>query len=205
LLTALGIRFVGAVVAEIITQHYHSLLDLAHATPEQLSAIEGIGPKIAASVHEYFSVLANRALIDKFAQLGVRVAEEAPVSPIGDAAAGGLTFVVTGTLPTFSRDETHAFIKAHGGKVASSVSSKTSYVVAGEAAGSKLDKARQLGVPVIDEAALRALVVQYGMAIIQAQHLSDAEFWETVAVNRGLMVRVFPARAEAEAWLSSCE
>jgi DNA ligase (NAD+) len=158
LLTALGIRFVGAVVAEIITQHYHSLLDLAHATPEQLSAIEGIGPKIAASVHEYFSVLANRALIDKFAQLGVRVAAEAPVSPIGDQPLSGLTFVVTGTLPTFSRDETHAFIKAHGGKVASSVSGKTSYVVAGEAAGSKLDKARQLGVPVIDEAALRALV-----------------------------------------------
>ena len=158
LLTALGIRFVGAVVAETITQHYHSLRDLAHATPEQLSAIEGIGPKIAASLHEYFSVPANQALIDEFAQLGVRVAEDAPASPAGAQPLAGLTFVVTGTLPTFSRDEAHVFIKAHGGKVAGSVSSKTSYVVAGEAAGSKLDKARQLGVPVIDEAALRALV-----------------------------------------------
>ncbi len=158
LLTALGIRFVGAVVAETITQHYHSLRDLAHATPEQLSAIEGIGPKIAASLHEYFSVQANQALIDKFAQLGVRVAEEAPVVSVGAQPLAGLTFVVTGTLPTFSRDEAHAFIKLHGGKVAGSVSSKTSYVVAGEAAGSKLDKARQLSVPVIDEAALQALV-----------------------------------------------
>mgnify|MGYP001321823450 CR=1 FL=1 len=158
LLTALGIRFVGAVVAETITQHYHSLRDLAHATPEQLSAIEGIGSKIAASIHEYFSVPANQALIDKFTQLGVRVAEDAPASPVGAQPLAGLTFVVTGTLPTFSRDEAHAFIKAHGGKVAGSVSGKTSYVVAGEAAGSKLDKARQLNVPVIDEAALRALV-----------------------------------------------
>lgn len=157
LLTALGIRFVGAVVAEIITQHYHSLLDLTHATPEQLSAIEGIGPKIAASIHEYFSVPTNQELIAKFARLGVRVAEEAPVAPVGAQPLAGLTFVVTGALPTLSRDEAHAFIKAHGGKVTSSVSSKTSYVVAGEAAGSKLDKARQLGVPVIDEAALRTL------------------------------------------------
>jgi DNA ligase (NAD+) len=103
-------------------------------------------------------VPANQALIDEFAQLGVRVAEEAPAPPVGAQPLAGLAFVVTGTLPTFSRDEAHAFIKAHGGKVAGSVSSKTSYVVAGEAAGSKLDKARQLGVPVIDEAALRALV-----------------------------------------------
>lgn len=158
LLTALGIRFVGAVVAETITQHYHSLLDLMHATPEQLNAIEGIGPKIAASIHEYFSVPANQALIEKFARLGVRVAEEAPTGEAGAQPLAGLTFVVTGTLPTLSRDEAHAFIKAHGGKVTSSVSSKTSYVVAGEAAGSKLDKARQLGVPIIDEMALRALV-----------------------------------------------
>lgn len=158
LLTALGIRFVGAVVAETITQHYHSLLDLAHATPEQLSAIEGIGPKIAASIHEYFSVPTNQELINKFARLGVRVAEETPAAPVGAQPLAGLTFVVTGTLPTLSRDAAHAFIKAHGGKVAGSVSSKTSYVVAGEAAGSKLDKARQLGVPVIDETSLHTLV-----------------------------------------------
>ena len=158
LLTALGIRFVGAVVAELITQHYHSLLDLMAAPPEALNEIEGIGPKIAESVREYFSVESNRALIEKFARLGVRVAEESPAAPVGAQPLAGLTFVVTGTLPTFSRDEAHDFIKAHGGKVAGSVSGKTSYLVAGESAGSKLDKARQLGVPVIDEAQLRALV-----------------------------------------------
>jgi DNA ligase (NAD+) len=158
LLAALGIRFVGAVVAETITQHYHSLFDLMRVAPEELSAIEGIGPKIAASLHEYFSVEANRALIEEFAQRGVRVAEDAPAAPSGAQPFASLTFVVTGTLPSLSRDEAHALIKAHGGKVAGSVSSKTSYVVAGEAAGSKLDKARQLGVPVIDEAALRALI-----------------------------------------------
>ncbi len=158
LLTALGIRFVGAVVAETITQHYHSLFDLMRAAPEELSAIEGIGPKIAQSIHDYFSIAANRALIEEFASLGVRVAEEAPTSaPAAAQPLAGLTFVVTGTLPTFSRDEAHAFIKTHGGKVAGSVSSKTSYVVAGEAAGSKLDKAQQLGVPVIDEAQLKRL------------------------------------------------
>jgi DNA ligase (NAD+) len=157
LLAALGIRFVGAVVAETITQHYHSLLELMHATPEELNAIEGIGPKIAASIHDYFSVETNQRLIEEFARLGVRVAEEAPAPPTGAQPLEGLTFVVTGTLPTLTRDEAQAFIKSHGGKVVGSVSSKTSYVVAGEAAGSKLDKARQLGVPVLDEAALRSM------------------------------------------------
>jgi DNA ligase (NAD+) len=157
LLTALGIRFVGAVVAELITQHFTSLFDLVDATPEQLNAIAGIGPKIAESIVEYFSVASNRALIEEFAALGVRVAADAPTAPADGQSLAGLTFVVTGTLPSFSRDAAHAFIKAHGGKVAGSVSSKTSFVVAGEAAGSKLDKARQLGVPVIDEAALRSM------------------------------------------------
>uniref|UniRef100_A0A7C1FIL6 DNA ligase n=1 Tax=Caldilinea aerophila TaxID=133453 RepID=A0A7C1FIL6_9CHLR len=160
LLTGLGIRYVGAVVAELLTQHYHSLFDLMNASPEELSAIEGIGPKIAASLHDYFSVPANRALLEKFARLGVRVAETPP-APVEQAARqplAGLTFVVTGTLPGFTRTEVEEFIKAYGGKVAGSVSSKTSYVVAGEAAGSKLAKAQQLGVPVIDEATLRAMV-----------------------------------------------
>ncbi|MFO7632653.1 MAG: NAD-dependent DNA ligase LigA [Caldilinea sp.] len=157
LLAALGIRFVGAVVAETIMQHYHSLLDVMNASPEQLNAIEGIGPKIAASIHDYFSIDSNRVLVEKFAQLGVRVAEDAPAAPAGAQPLAGLTFVVTGTLPTFSREEAHAFIKAHGGKVVGSVSGKTSYVIAGEAAGSKLEKAHQLGVPVLDEAGLRAV------------------------------------------------
>ena len=157
LLIALGIRFVGVGVAELITRHYHSLLDLMAATPEILTAFEGIGPKIAESVHEYFSIPSNRALMEKFVRLGVRVAEDAPLALTGAQPLAGLTFVVTGTLPTFSRNEAQDFIKVHGGKVASSVSGKTTYLVAGEAAGSKLDKARQLGVPVIDEAQLRRM------------------------------------------------
>jgi DNA ligase (NAD+) len=160
LLAALGIRFVGAVVAETLAQHYPNLFDLMDAEPEQLSAIEGIGPKIAATLHDYFAIAANRTLIEKLARLGVQVsaAPSAPTAPIRSLA--GLTFVVTGTLPTFSREEAHAFIKAHGGKVTGTVTSKSSYVVAGESAGSKLDKALQLGIPLLDESALRTLAAR---------------------------------------------
>ena len=158
LLTALGIRFVGAVVAETLTQRYASLFDLMAASTEELSDIEGIGPKIAESVHEWFTVGPNRALIRKFADAGVQVAEERTVAPVAARPLVGMTFVVMGTLPAFSRDEAHAFIKQHGGKVAGSVSSKTTYLVAGEAAGSKLTKATELGIPVLSEDDLRRLV-----------------------------------------------
>jgi DNA ligase (NAD+) len=157
LLTALGIRFVGSVVAEILTARYPNLLALMAASQDELSAIDGIGPKIAGSVHDYFAVEANRRLLHEFAAAGVRVADErAPVAARALPLAG-LTFVVTGTLPGMSRDEAHEFIKAHGGKVAGSVSGKTSYLVAGEAAGSKLAKAQELGIPVIAEEDLRRL------------------------------------------------
>jgi DNA ligase (NAD+) len=158
LLTALGIRFVGAVVAETLTQRYASLFDLMEAGAEVLSDIEGIGPKIAESVRAWFDVEPNRALIRKFADAGVQVAEERAVMPAAARPLVGMTFVVTGTLPTFSRDEAHAFIKQHGGKVAGSVSSKTTYLVAGEAAGSKLAKATELGIPVLSEDELKRLV-----------------------------------------------
>jgi DNA ligase (NAD+) len=128
------------------------------ASQEELNAIEGIGPRIAESVHEWFQLQPNRDLIRKFADAGVRVAEERKAQP---PAAGlpfaGKTFVVTGTLPTLSREEAQDFIKARGGKVAGSVSNKTSYVVVGEAAGSKLAKAQQLGIPTLSEEELRAL------------------------------------------------
>jgi DNA ligase (NAD+) len=158
LLTALGIRFVGSVVAETLTQRYASLFDLMEAGAEVLSEIEGIGPKIAESVRTWFAVEPNRALIRKFADAGVQVAEERAVMPPAARPLAGMTFVVTGTLPTFSRDEAHAFIKEHGGKVAGSVSSKTTYLVAGEAAGSKLAKAQELGVPILSEEELKRLV-----------------------------------------------
>ena len=158
LLMGLGIRFVGGTVAELLMQRFASLEALMQASSADLSDIEGIGPRIAESVVKYFSLEPNRALIQKFAAAGVRVAEERAVTaPSAAQLFSGLTFVVTGTLPSFSRDEAQDFIKAHGGKVASSVSSKTNYVVAGENAGSKLTKAQTLGVPILSEAALRAL------------------------------------------------
>ena len=158
LLTALGIRFVGSVVAETLAQRYASLFDLMDAPVAALSEIEGIGPKIAASVHDWFAVAPNRALIHKFAAAGVQVAEARTVEPVAAKPLAGMTFVVTGTLPVFSREEAHAFIKQHGGKVAGSVSSKTTYLVAGEAAGSKLAKAQELGVTVLSEEELKRLV-----------------------------------------------
>jgi DNA ligase (NAD+) len=158
LLTALGIRFVGAVVAELLIDHQPNLFALMDSTPEELNAIEGIGPRIAESVHEWFQLQPNRDLIAKFAAAGVRVAEERKGPPKVALPLVGKTFVVTGTLPVFSREEAQEYIKAHGGKVAGSVSSKTSYVVVGEAAGSKLAKAQALGIPTISEEELRALV-----------------------------------------------
>ncbi len=157
LLTALGIRYTGEVVAELLMQHYASLQALMDAPQEELNAIHGIGPRIAESVHEFFALEPNRALVKRLAETGVRTAE-APKVVAGPRPLDGKTFVVTGTLPSLSRDEAQALIKAHGGKVAGSVSKSTSYLVLGENAGSKLDKARELGIPTISEEELRALV-----------------------------------------------
>lgn len=164
LLTALGIRFVGEVVAELLMDHFAGLDELMDASAEELSAIDGIGPKIAESVVEFFALEPNRALVQKFAAAGVKIraTEEEKPSAVGvnPEALAGLTFVVTGTLPTWSRDEAQDFIKSHGGKVTGSVSGKTDYVVVGENAGSKLTKAQTLGVPILSEAELQALVAQ---------------------------------------------
>jgi DNA ligase (NAD+) len=159
LLTALGIRYVGSVIAELLMQHFSSLDELLNASAAQLSAIDGIGPRIAESVVRYFALEPNRTLIRKFADAGVRVAEERKQRPAAATLPlGGLTFVVTGTLPTLSRDGAHDLIKAHGGKATGSVSAKTNYLVAGENAGSKLTKAQELGVPILSEADLLRLV-----------------------------------------------
>jgi DNA ligase (NAD+) len=160
LLTALGIRFVGSVVAELLMQHYASLEEIMNASPAELNAIDGIGPRIAESVADYFSLEPNRNLIREFAAAGVRIAEERrPAAPKAALPFAGLTFVVTGTLPTLSRDQAHDLIKAHGGKVTGSVSAKTSYVVVGENAGSKLVRAQELGISILTEEQLQALVL----------------------------------------------
>lgn len=160
LLIGLGIRFVGSVVAEMIMAHYNSLEELMAADVEELSAIEGVGPRIAESVVEFFALAPNRALVAKFAELGVRVAGEPETAPAPEAVPqpfAGLTFVITGSLPTMTRSAAKAFIQERGGHVTGSVSANTDYLIVGEAPGSKLDKAQKLDVPILSEDDLRAL------------------------------------------------
>jgi DNA ligase (NAD+) len=157
-LVALGIPEVGENVAELLAAQFGDLDSLMTASSEQLTAIDGVGPVIAERVAHYFADDAHRTEIARFRELGVRWPAVAPRAA-GAGAEGpfaGLSFVLTGTLPTLARADAEARIKASGGSVTSSVSKKTSYVVAGEAAGSKLRKAAELGVTVIDEAALLA-------------------------------------------------
>ncbi len=156
LLTGLGIRFVGDVVAETLMEQYASLDELMAASVDELSQIEGIGPKIAQSVADFFALEPNCALIEKFKAAGVQTASERTghAEDKGPQLFAGMTFVLTGTLPNMTREEATAYIEARGGKVTGSVSGKTSYVVAGESPGSKLDKALRLGVTVLNEAEL---------------------------------------------------
>jgi DNA ligase (NAD+) len=157
LLTALGIQGIGGTVAQVLIGHFRSMDALAAASAEQLQQIPGIGPKLAASVAEWFRRATNRQVVDKLKAAGVRTEAER-VEAAGPMPLDGLTFVITGTLPTMSREQAAQFIEVHGGKVTSSVSGKTDYLVAGEKAGSKLAKAEKLGVPVLDEDGLRDLV-----------------------------------------------
>lgn len=157
-LTALGIRGVGGTVAEALADHFGSVWRLMEATPEEITAIPGIGPKLASSIREWFSHPQNRRVIEKLAAAGVRLAEEQAAQAAGPQPLAGQTWVITGTLPTLSREAATALIKAHGGKVTGSVSAKTTYLLAGEKPGSKLDAARKLGVPVVDEATLLRMI-----------------------------------------------
>ncbi len=156
-LFGIGMRHVGANVAELLAQEFGSIQVLATAPVEKIAEIPGIGPKIAESVHEFFSIPENVAVIERLRQAGVMLEEEKPENELPQTLAG-LTFVLTGTLEHFTRDEAGAQLKAMGAKVSGSVSKKTSFVVAGEAAGSKLTKAESLGVPVLDEAALQQIL-----------------------------------------------
>jgi DNA ligase (NAD+) len=156
-LTALGIRYVGGVVAGLVAEVFPSIEALQQATQADLEAVEGVGPRIAESIVAWFSRPSNRALIEKFRCAGVTLSVQRSNVQRSNVLAG-LTFVITGTLPTWSREETKAFIEQYGGKVVDSVSKKTSYLVVGEKAGSKLDKATSLGIPLLDEAGLRQLV-----------------------------------------------
>ena len=156
-LFGLGIRHVGANVARLLALHFGTLEALMLASEEDIAEVDGIGPKIAASVREFFSIEKNVAVLERLRAAGVVLEEERPDADLPQTLTG-MTFVLTGTLTGRTRSEAKAALQALGAKVAGSVSKKTNYVVAGEAAGSKLTKAEQLGVPVIDEAALDAVL-----------------------------------------------
>ena len=158
-LTALGIRGVGGVVGELLVDGFGSIDAIAAADVETLDAVEGIGPTLAQSVADWFASPHNRAILEKLRKGGVRLAEEAaPAGAEGPTPLEGKTFVITGTLPSFSREQAAERIKRAGGKVTGSVSAKTSFVVAGESPGGKLEKAEKLGVAVIDEAELLRMI-----------------------------------------------
>ena len=155
-LVALSIRHVGPTAARALATEYGSLDAIMAASEEELSVVEGVGPTIAAAVTEWFTVDWHRAIVDKWRTAGVRMADERDASI--DRTLEGLSIVVTGSLTGFSRDDAKEAIVARGGKAAGSVSKKTAYVVAGDAPGSKYDKAVELGVPILDEAGFGRLL-----------------------------------------------
>lgn len=158
LIYALGISQVGQVTATQLARHFGDLAPLMEASEEALTAVPDVGPVVARAIAHFFDQPHNREVVEQLQAVGVRWP---PVErPVIDSAIAGKTFVLTGTLASMTRDEASARIEALGGKVSSSVSKKTSYVVAGEAAGSKLERAQALGVTVLDEAAFLALLEQ---------------------------------------------
>jgi DNA ligase (NAD+) len=169
LITGLGIRFVGEVGAQLLAEHFGSLDALADATEDQIAAIPSIGRAIAASVVQFFSLPANRELIEKLKQVGVRTAMLPEERVKQGSSLAGKSFVITGALSTMTREQAAALIAAHGGKVTGSVTKKTSYLIAGsEPGGTKFTKATELGIPLLDEAGLLALIEQAGAPDEQA-------------------------------------
>jgi DNA ligase (NAD+) len=160
-LYALGIRHVGQTVAELIVAHFASLDAIATATVDDLEAIDGIGAVIAESVVDWFQRAHNRQLIHNLKREGVntkRLPEEAPPDEPGSAPAAGKTFVLTGSLPTLTRSDAASLIKQAGGRVTSSVSGNTDYLVVGANPGSKYDEASERGIPMLDEEELQAFL-----------------------------------------------
>jgi len=158
LIHGLGILHVGASASKALASAFHDLMKLAKSHSSELQQIEGVGSTIAESVAEFFADSKNIQLVQSLEDLGLNTRETSVQKDLTNSNLIGKTFVLTGTLPNYSRDQFSALIESHGGKVLSSVSRKTSYVVAGESAGSKLEKAAELGVPVIDEQGLLKLI-----------------------------------------------
>ena len=155
-ISALGIRFVGERTAELLAEHFGTMERLAGATPEELQQAQEVGPKVAESIFAFFHEPQNQQLLDRLKSAGLMF--EHLVRRRSGGPLTGLTFVLTGTMPNLTRDEAKFRIEAAGGKVSAAVSRKTSFVVAGEEAGSKLEKARELNVPVIGEPELVAML-----------------------------------------------
>ena len=156
-LYSLGIRHVGENIADILARKWGSLDAVMQQTPESLAAVEGIGKTIAESAHGFFSDPGNREILDGILKSGVEILS---LTPIAGKTLEGKSFVLTGTLPNLTRSQAKALIEASGGKVGNAVSRNTSYLIAGEAAGSKLEAARKIGVEIIDESALMQLVAE---------------------------------------------
>ena len=157
-LFALGIREVGEATAAAVAAHYGRLANVVSATDEELQGVADVGPVVAARIKAFFGEAHNLDVIARLQEYGVEWPESDPVLVAGNGPLSGKVFVITGTLPTMTRDKAKDLIQGAGGKVTGSVSSKTDYLVAGEKAGSKLAKAEKLKVSVLDEAALRSLV-----------------------------------------------
>jgi DNA ligase (NAD+) len=155
-LNGLGIPFVGERTAQLLAGHFGDLDEIANASAEKLEGVDEVGPKVAESIRQFFAEKQNRELLEALRAAGVRFTGEKQAKKSGPLT--GLTFVITGTLPSLKREEAKARIEEAGGKVAGSVSAKTNYLLAGEEAGSKLEKAKDLNVAVLDEAGLFAML-----------------------------------------------
>jgi DNA ligase (NAD+) len=157
LIIALGIRGVGEVVAADLTRYFTSLDLLGNASLAELQNVEGIGPNIAGAIVDWFGRERNRVVLAKLKMAGVWPLADITQASTGKGTLAGMTFVVTGSLQGFSREGIKEFIQLYGGKVTDSISRNTNYLVVGENPGSKLDKARELGISILDEAGLRKL------------------------------------------------
>jgi len=166
LLFALGIRHVGSEIAELLASHFGSLDALAQASLEEIQSVEGIGPKIAESVYNYFRDPQKVRVIEKLRRAGVQMEQEARRPAEGPLA--GMTFVFTGTLAAMPRSRAEALVTALGAQAGSSVTRKTTYVVAGTDPGSKLQKAQDYGIPVLDEASFLRLLREHGVQVPKA-------------------------------------
>jgi DNA ligase (NAD+) len=159
-LYALGIRHVGSVNAQLLTERFTNVTDLASASAAAIEGVYGIGPEIAQSVYQWFQVPANQSLIERLSAADLQLQSEVKSQNSAEISLplAGKTFVITGTLPSLKRDEAKDLIQKAGGKVTNSVSAKTDYVVVGEDAGSKLEKALSLGIARVSESELLSML-----------------------------------------------